>query len=199
MKKDLNVEADLLQLVKTVRDQGVAITRNILAIEKFIGLNFPAIEDGNNFGVSVQLSILKMLKESRTAISSQVNSVGPSYFDARANCIEKIGLKQKTISMTSTTNQSSSNTTKTDGGEEKEEKATSSSSTEEKETGPDAMNCYRMYHLLALDLKAYTDAKTALTTIIDEYCSILDNVEKNYEKLSAPKGSSGGTNHMGMF
>merc|ERR1712232_1332151 len=58
---------------------------------------------------------------------------------------------------------------------------------------------YRMYHLLAIDLKAYNDAKTALSKLINEYCSVVDNVEKNYEKLTAPKGSSGGNNHMGMF
>lgn len=198
-KSDLNVEADLLKFIKTTRDQCNSIMSDILAIEKFISLNFPAIEDGNNFGVSVQLSILKMLKESRTILSTQLASIGPSYFEARANCIDKIGLKQKSVSSTSTTNQSSSTSSKSEGDEEKEEKTSSSSSTEEKETGPGVVSSYRLYQLLAIDLKAYSDAKTALTMLVDEYLSILDNVEKNYEKLSAPKGSSGGNNHMGMF
>jgi len=197
-KNDLSVQPSLLQLIKKVRDLSTTVTTNFLAIEKFISLNFPPIEDGNNFGVSVQLSIMKMIGESRKEIGVQCGSIGASYFDSRANCVDKVGLKKKSISATSSTSESKSTTTKA-GENEAEEKTSSSTSTEEKESGPDAVDDYRMYHLLAIDLKAYNDAKTALSKLINEYCSVVDNVEKNYEKLTAPKGSSGGNNHMGMF
>merc|ERR1712071_581018 len=170
---------------------------NIRSIEKYISINFPAIEDGNNFGVSVQLTILKMLKESRESLVSEIKKLGVTYYETRANVVDKVGLKNKSVSTTSAT--SKSDTTSSIEGEKSGSKSSSSTNTEEKESGPSALDSYRMYHLLAVEVQAYFDARNAMSLTIDNYCSVLDNVEKNYEKLSAPKGTSGGHSHMGMF
>jgi len=187
----------LATALPSVREYISTVVANIQAIEKYISLNFPAIEDGNNFGVSVQLAILKMLKESRESLVSEIKTIGVTYYDTRANAVDKVGLKKKSVSTTSTT--SENDTSSSIEGEKSGHKSSSSSSTEEKESGSSVVDSYRMYHLLAVDVQAYFEAKSAMSNAIDKYCSILDNVEKNYEKLSAPKGTSGGTSHMGMF
>ena len=44
----------------------------------------------------------------------------------------------------------------------------------------------------------YFQLQTALATLIDSYAVAIDNVQKNYEKLRAPKGDAG-SNSMSMF
>lgn len=187
----------LVIAIPSVREYIATVVTNIRSIEKYISINFPAIEDGNNFGVSVQLTILKMLKESRESLVSEIKKLGVTYYETRANVVDKVGLKNKSVSTTSAT--SKSDTTSSIEGEKSGSKSSSSTNTEEKESGPSALDSYRMYHLLAVEVQAYFDARNAMSLTIDNYCSVLDNVEKNYEKLSAPKGTSGGHSHMGMF
>ncbi len=54
-------------------------------------------------------------------------------------------------------------------------------------------------HLVALDVNAYFAAKSGLTDCFNEIVMALDNVEKNMDKITSPKGSNGGSGHMGRL
>ena len=56
----------------------------------------------------------------------------------------------------------------------------------------------RANHVVAIDVQYYFKFKVALTTLIDSYAVVIDNVNKNFDKLAAPKGTSG-SNSMSMF
>ena len=200
VNNDLNVPSFLSEAVKAARNYTIEVTTNISIMEKMITLNFPVIEDGNNFGVTVQLSILKMLKETREALSTKIKAIGASYYDARANAIDKLGLAKETMTETITKTQGKSESQSSkDNAKETEEKGGETRSEEKKKSGASAVDSYRMQQLLAIDLQAYVDAKAALVAALDGYCAICDNVSKNKDKLESPKGLSGGTSHMSMF
>ena len=52
-------------LYKSTRDSCITAASNIRTLERFIGLHVPQMEDGNNFGVTVQMMMSKFLKEER--------------------------------------------------------------------------------------------------------------------------------------
>jgi len=61
----------------------IELIENVQTLEGWIGLNIPPMEDGNNFGVSVQLQVVKMLEELREVLSKRVDSA-VDYYKSRA-------------------------------------------------------------------------------------------------------------------
>ena len=84
------------------------------------------MEDGNNFGVTVQMMVAKYAKEVKDDLVKTLDSL-PGYFDARAGAYEKMPTIPSKSSSSSTSSSTSS------GGKDGDEKKESSStSTEEK-------------------------------------------------------------------
>jgi len=72
------VKPKLLQLVKDNR-----------AIKMWLTLSVPKIEDGDNFGVSVQKNVLSMLQEVEDALVSYFGKV-TGYYDRRGKLVAKV-------------------------------------------------------------------------------------------------------------
>eukprot|EP00957_Ditylum_brightwellii_P077773 5910102-Ditylum_brightwellii.AAC.1 len=79
------------------------------------------MEDGNNFGVTVQMTISKFLKETRDEWSKLLEEF-PKYYSTRADAVDKLGLSKTSSSETKTESKS-----KSTGGEKGDEEKTSNS------------------------------------------------------------------------
>jgi len=168
----------------------------IQTMERYIMLHIPQMEDGNNFGVTVQMTVAKALKESREALSKKLDAI-PAYYSSRADAVDKLGLVKTTVSTTKTTSASNAK-----GGKDGDENKSSESNVQEEKTvgaaGIGENMKLRLMHMVALDVHCYFNLRSGLVECQDSYMMILDNVEKNKDKLTAPKGSMGG-NSMGMY
>ena len=178
------------QALFAVRDEVAGAISNIATIERFIALSTPAMEDGNNFGVTVQMMVAKYAKEVREDLTKIIDSL-PAYFDARAGAYEKM----PTVPTKSSTSTNSS-TTSSGGKDGDEKKESSSTSAEEKKNLRTCMD--RANHVVAIDVNYYFKIKAALGTLTDNYAVLIDNLNKNFDKISAPKGT-GGSNSLSMF
>ena len=100
----------------------------------------------------------------------------PAYFDTRAGAYEKM----PTVPSKSST-ASSSSSTSSGGKDGDESKKSSSTSTEEKKSLRTCAD--RANHVVAIDVNYYFKLSTALKTILDSYAVVVDNVNKNFEKV----------------
>lgn len=69
-------------IYKTTRDACTTARDNIRTLERFIGLHVPQMEDGNNFGVTVQMMMTKFLKEEKERCD-KVLSDSSKYYASR--------------------------------------------------------------------------------------------------------------------
>lgn len=173
--------------VTTTLDQVSAQIDLLNKIDYFITLHIPTIEDGGNFGVGVQLDLVKKLGEMKETANKAIEAL-LGYDSARADALGKLNLPSSTSSVTK-----SSSSTTTDGkkeekeSESKEEKQTSSSS-----TGPVYES--RIGAVVAVDTLYYSKANGILSQTIISLIGVMDFIDKNKEKLVEPKGKSGGSN-----
>lgn len=175
---------------KLTRDALSMGLENVRTLERFVALHVPQMEDGNNFGVTVQLMFSKLLKEEREKCEKSL-SESSKYYSSRADAIDKFSHLPKT-SVTETKSTSKSNAT---GGKDGDEnKSSTSTSTEEKTSTSDGgkVNLHRAKALAALDAQMYTDLVGALQSMMDGFIVILDNLEKNWDKLENPRGKGYG-------
>lgn len=187
------INTPLIIALSKYRDLIAVTISQIQLLERFLHLHIPKMEDGNNFGVTVQMTVAKALQESRTALLSKMDSL-TSYYKDRADAVEKLPLEKvtKTLSKVSTAVEST---------KEEEKKSSSTQSEDEKtvQVVVDKVTPFRMMHLVALDVAVYYKAKAGLEDVWNDFIMLLDQVEKNKEKLVTPKGSGGGRPHMGMY
>lgn len=166
---------------------------HVQVLERYIALHVPQMEDGNNFGVTVQLTVSKFLKDTREEWLKHLEKV-PSYYSSTADALEKCATGKSTACETKTLTETS-NTGGKDGDENKSSTVTVK---ESKTTCEDIDKAARKKHLDSLGTQSFISMKSALIDCMTSYLSILDNMEKNMSKLTSPKGSSGG-NSMGMY
>ncbi|KAL3827513.1 hypothetical protein ACHAXA_003782 [Cyclostephanos tholiformis] len=174
-----------------VVDDAYKITRDALAmasahtrtLERFVGLHIPQM-------VTVQMMFSKLLKDERDKMEKALSDTS-KYYSSRADAIDKFSHLPKT-SVTET--KSTSLSTAKGGKDGDENKEASSSSTEEKTSINDGgkINSHRVKALAALDAQMYVDLKSALQSMVDGYVVILDNLEKNWDKLENPRGKEYG-------
>ena len=187
--------------VEVFQDDTIAAFQQVLmeglshvqVLERYIALHIPQMEDGNNFGVTVQLTVSKFLKETREEWLKHLEKV-PSYYSSTADASEKCVARKSTSSETKTLTEVNS----TGGKDGDENKSSTVTVQESKTTGEDIDKAARKKHLDSLNTQTFISMKSALTDCMTSYLSILDNMEKNVAKLTSPKGSSGG-NSMGMY
>lgn len=175
---------------KVTRDALAMGADNARVLERFVGLHVPQMEDGNNFGVTVQMMFAKLLNEEREKMEKSL-SESSKYYASRADAIDKFSHLPKS-SVTETKSTSKSNATGGKDGDEK--KDSTSTSTEEKTSTSDGgkINAHRAKALAALDAQMYFDLVGALQSMTDGYVLILDNLEKNWDKLENPRGKGYG-------
>ena len=132
----------------------------------------------------------KLLTDERATMEKSLSETS-KYYSSRADAIDKFSHLPKT-SVTESKSTSKSNAT---GGKEGDEKKDSTSaSTEEKTSTSDGgkVNLHRVKALAALDAQMYTDLVSALQSMLDGFVVILDNLEKNWDKLESPRGKGYG-------
>jgi len=161
-------------------------TELLFSLDSFIALHIPTIEDGGNFGVGVQLDLVKKLGEMKEAANKATEALY-GYESARADALAKLNLPSKTQTATMSTVDS-----KSDGKPEKKESIT----TEEKETkSPPSGPVYdaRVKAVVAVDSLYMSKASVIFTQSIISLMAVMDFVDKNKEKLFEPKGKMGGS------
>lgn len=190
------INTPLVAALSAYKDLLAKSIESIQLLERFVMINIPKMEDGNNFGVTVQMTVAKALKDARENLLKKMETL-LSYYNDRAGAVEKLALEKKSISKSFGSSTSESTSSKEDANEKKE---STSSSTEEKSVATeDKAYPFRIMHLVALDVNAYVAAKAGLNDCFNEVIMVLDNVEKNKEKITSPKGENGGSGHMGMY
>ena len=77
------VNAELAELLTYVRSEAAACVLNLRKIERFIVLHVPKVEDGNNFGVAIQMETNKMVQVQGLAVKALLDKL-PDYHKDRA-------------------------------------------------------------------------------------------------------------------
>jgi len=175
--------AKSIPIYRNTISQGIA---NILTLERWLTLHIPVMEDGNNFGVSIQMTVNESMKKKREAWAKRLEDI-PTYYSTRAEAVDKLGLPKSTKSETKT-----QTTTESKGGKDGDEsKSNTTVVCEEKnDAGWLQSNYFRMKHLVSIDVQFYASSYISMIDFLNDYISILDAVEKNKEKLTSPKGSN---------
>jgi len=174
--------------------------------DRYVALKIPKMEDGNNFGVTVQLTAVKHMKDCSEVLDKGMAELC-GYAAARAEALSKCG----SLPTTSTTKSESTSSSKSDSEsassdpEKKDGTSTSSkkdSSTDEKKTvtvGTSPGDDLRIAAVLSVDLLYYVKAKKLFEAAYTGYVSTLDFMDKNAQKIAAPKGDTGGHAFHSMY
>jgi len=186
--KKLNVESGsnepVSKAVSVTIDEISSVSQDARALEVFLNLHIPKMEDGNNFGVTVQLSMLKQLSEIQESAGKAIDELS-GYYNARAESLSKLNLPSVSTSVTKSTSSSTTDGKKEEkSSESKEEKKSSSDM-----TGPTFES--RVAALIATDTLYYSKAQRSFQAAMSTYMAVLDFMDKNKEKLEKPKGSGG--------
>lgn len=170
--------------VTVTLDEISSVAQDAKTLEVFLHLHLPKMEDGNNFGVTVQLSLLKQLTDLQEALTKAIDELS-GYANARAESLGKLNLPSTSTSVTKSTSQ-----TTTDG---KKEDKTSESTEEKKSSSESSGPAFegRVAALVATDTLYYSKAQRAFQSVMTMYMAALDFMDKNKEKLEKPKGENG--------
>lgn len=188
----------LVKALSATLDSLDMIITNTLALERYITLTIPKMEDGNNFGVTVQLAALKQLKDDREKLEKVLEDIS-KYSQTRADAMEKCKLPSS--SKTKTSSQSSSNG-ENKGGEKEGATSSKENKTEEKtvETANQLMEApFRQQAVLSVDSLFYSKARNAFMSGLTCFMTAVDFMEKNKEKIAEPKGAQGGRSYTSMY
>jgi len=175
------------KVAKAVTETLDQLSAQIILLNKldyFITLHIPTIEDGGNFGVGVQLDLVKKLSELKES-SNKATEALLGYDNARAEALGKLNLPSSTHSVTK-----SINITTTDGKKEEKE---SESKEEKKSSSPSSGPAYdsRVAAVVAVDTLYFSKAIGIWSQSIISFIGVMDFIDKNKEKLIEPKGKSG--------
>ncbi|GAX24641.1 hypothetical protein FisN_21Lh257 [Fistulifera solaris] len=180
-----SVNSELDQTIETTIDAVDAVMDDLNTLMRYISLTIPKMEDGGNWGVSIQLEAIKAMQDAQDKLTKAAEEVS-KYASSRADVLEKCKFPSQTISVTST--DGTSNTT--EKGDAKETRKT----TETKETttslSPVEAN-YRQAAVVACDVLYYGKAKGLFQLCLSSYLNAMDFCDKNAEKIEKPKGSTG--------
>ena len=168
-------------------------TLTLLALfDRYITLTFPKMEDGNNFGVTIQLALTKSMSDSREKIEKAMEEL-LKYTAARADALEKC----KNLTSTTTTTVQSKGHSNNEGSnkdgpiktqeckESGEEKMTSTTV-----SSPELV--LRQKAVSHIDLLYFRKAKSLYETALTAYMMAVDFMDKNKAKIDEPKGNDGG-------
>jgi uncharacterized protein (DUF934 family) len=144
----------------------------------YITLHFPKMEDGNNFGVSVQMTALKQLQETTDALTKVLEDLS-KYYTARADAMDKLQLASETASETQKEENDGSTNKKT--------------TTKELKKSSGLQEFHRVQAVYAVDTHFYFLSKKALRSVRSAYVANIDFLMKNKEKIELPRGTERGS------
>lgn len=174
---------------------------DMAVLQQFITLTLPMMEDGGNWGVSIQLQGLKHITDLNDKLDKLVDDIY-KYNAARADALDKCQLESSSSVTTETKSTSDSNGTSTEKGENKTKNESTSTETKKTTTAAGSASLtleYRHRALVAVDVLYYTKTKALFQQCLTGYMGVIDFMDKNAEKVAAPKGSSGGSSFSGMY
>jgi len=172
----------------SVRNQASLLISTLDAIIAWISLSVPKIEDGGNFGVSIQFEIRKAISEVRKDLKEK--------FDALADYHEKrAGLVSKATNLVKIERKESESSSNSTGGEKGEEnKSSKSTSTDTSQTLSDILPD-QVDALVDFDVKWYFTLLCTMNDVVNGHAAVSNLVSLNKEKLEKPRNSS---NYYGM-
>jgi hypothetical protein len=185
-----NVEenAACASTVSTAMDAVDTVTAQFSELEQYITLTIPQMEDGGNFGVSIQLDVIKKIDEGIEKLNKGLEELS-KYTSSRADALEKCKLGSSSAVVTTTESAGEST------GGEKGDTKTTSKSTETKKTESGASTFpelkLRQQAVIAVDVLYFSKAKALMSQLISSYMLVANAMDKNAVKLEHPKGSSG--------
>lgn len=157
-----------------------AINKTLAAVlyplRSWIMLLVPKIADGGNFGVSVQLAVLKTISDSIEKLEKLHDEL-TKYRKSRGDMVEKLGVPTTTKTVTSTKG--------VDSTEEKEETKVSEGT----------VLADQLAAVAELDNHYFALARRALISASSAEAVVISTVLKNREKIEAPVQSGGGSGH----
>merc|ERR1712238_344548 len=118
------VALSVSKVLDQVSEQCIVIDK----LEHFITLHIPTIEDGGNFGVGVQLDLVKKLSELKESANKSTEAL-LGYENARAEALSKLNLPSSTSNITKSTSATTTDGKKEEKVCESQEEKQSSSST----------------------------------------------------------------------
>mmetsp|Transcript_26196 Transcript_26196/g.56174 ORF Transcript_26196/g.56174 Transcript_26196/m.56174 type:complete len:241 (+) Transcript_26196:67-789(+) len=173
------------QAIATTLDQLAAHATLLNTVDYFISLHVPKIEDGGNFGVGVQLDLVKKLVEKKKMVTEAVDDL-LKYNESRANALTKLKLPT-----TETFSSHKEDVTDEDGKTGKVELTSKGLKKSSSAEGPVYEACVAA--VVAVDTLYYSKAGGVFSEIIISLVTIMDFIDKNKDKLVEPKGKSGGS------
>jgi len=168
----------------TVRDKLSELISNLDVSAAWISLSVPQIEDGGNFGVTIQLEIRKAIMDAKKDLVAQFDALA-DYHDKRAALVAKA---TNLVKIDKKESESSSTST---GGEKDEAKTSKSSSTDTSQSLSEPLKD-QVDALVDFDVKWYFTLLCSMNAVINQYASISNLMRLNKEKLEKPRGSGGG-------
>jgi Proteasome activator pa28 beta subunit len=171
----------------------------IATIEQYVQLSIPQIEDGNNFGVSIQLAAVKVFNDQNEKLDKSMEDL-MKYASTRADALEKCKLPSAATTKSSTASSSESSGTSAEKGDTSSN--TKSQATEEKtvETSNSVVeNTLRKQSVIAVDVRFYQKAKYAFMSVISALLVVADFVDKNKGKIAEPKGDVSARGYSGSM
>jgi hypothetical protein len=171
----------------------------IATIDQYVQLTIPAVEDGNNFGVGVQLAAVKVFNDQSEKLDKCMEDL-IKYASTRADALEKCKLPNETTTKSSTTSTSDSSGTSAEKGDTSSN--TKSQSTEEKTvetSNSTAESTLRKQSVIAVDVRFYEKAKYAFMSVISALLIVTDFVDKNKVKIAEPKGDVSARGYSGSM
>lgn len=146
--------------VTAALDAADSVLRSFAILEQYITLTVPKMEDGGNFGVSVQLSAIKVIADATKKIEDGMEELY-KYASARADAMEKCK-QNPSVTTTKTTTATQSNTTGNDSEKGDTQNNSNAQSNEEKtiQTSINSIETqWRQRAVTAVDVRFYGKAK----------------------------------------
>lgn len=177
----IGVHSDLSALVTTVGDEIEFAITSYQTITQWITLLVPRVADGNNFGVEVQLIVIKELKDMIEKLQKVWDTL-PDYHSQRATVVEKLNEKLSKEKIVSTI------VTDSKGGKEGDEQKSVKSTSDKDTTTTNALVDDWLANVVSIDVKWYFNLARWLEIVRDAYGTIADRIEKNKDKILLPRG-----------
>lgn len=181
-------------LLSYARAEAATCVLNLSKYDRFISLCVPKVEDGNNFGVAIQMETRKIVQDRRQKIKELFDKCA-DYHKDRAVLWKEITPKssiEKVETKSQTQDQESKNNDETNT-----DKQSTATKTETKSTTPQGILPDAVAAVVAFDVSWYFHLYYTLEHVRDSYIAIGDVVDKNRTRLEHPKGD--GQSVMNMF
>jgi len=193
---DVAVNEKVGKAVRITLDLTASLTTMLEKLDYFITLHIPTIEDGGNFGVGVQLDLVKKLGEFKESANKSMEAL-LGYQNARAEALGKLNLPSSTLSVTKSTINTITKSS-TDGDSSDEKRETKENETREDKNSGSSLSgpVYesKLAAVVAVDTLYFFKASAIVSQNITSFIGVMDFIDKNREKLIEPKGQSGGSN-----